>query len=432
MPRSVKIRQEFIDQLKASLPRLGYPRQKDLAEELKLSLATVSNFLNGKSVDYLNFLEICDKLGQDWKALADHNLNCSNYTTAIENKLPSEISFATFEDESKIEDFIYVERPPIESICEQTLCQPGALLRIKAPGFMGKTSLMDKVLPQLASKGYQIVRLNLHYAEEEIHFSNLDKFLQWFCVSVGQRLGIQNQLAGYWDEKYSTSKINCNTYFEQYLLKQLKAPVVLSLDEVERVFPYSVATEFLGLLRAWHEDAKTRHIWKKLRLVVIHSTEAYVKMNVNESPFNVGVALELPEFTPEQVQILAKKYDLAWDLAQVTQLTDMVGGHPYLVGQVFSHIQMYGITLEELLQNASTEAGIYGNHLRRYWGMLQQHQELVEALKKVVIASGTVQLEPMLGYQLQRLGLVQQVGNEVKIACNLYRQYFDYCFRASL
>jgi hypothetical protein len=266
------------------------------------------------------------------------------------------------------------------------------------------------------------VRLNLHYAEEKTHFSNLDKFLQWFCASVGDRLGIPNRLADYWDEEYSTSKTNCNTYFEQYLLKQSDSPLILCLDEVERVFPHPVAAEFLGLLRAWHEDAKTRPIWKKCRLVVI-----------NESPFNVGVPIELQEFTPEQVAYLAEKYGLVWDLEQVKPLMNIVGGHPYLLGQAFSYLRMYtNITLEEMLQNAPTEAGIYGNHLRRYCGMLQQHKELTEALKKVVMASGTVQLEPMQGCQLYRLGLVQQVGNEVKITCNLYRQYFSYYLGASL
>jgi hypothetical protein len=189
---------------------------------------------------------------------------------------------------------------------------------------------------------------------------------------------------------------------------------------------------FLGLLRAWHEDAKLRDVWKKCRLVIVHSTEVYVKLNVNESPFNVGEPIELRQFTPEQVNNLAHQYGLTWDLVQVKQLMDMVGGHPYLLGQAFSKLRMYtNLTLEEILENAPTEAGIYSNHLRRYWVMMQQHRELAEALKKVVMASGTVQLEPIHGYQLHRLGLVQQVGNEVKITCNLYRQYFGYYFGAS-
>lgn len=425
MPRSVKVGKEFIDQVKAAVQRQGYPRQKDLAEELEISLATVSNFLNGKPIDCLNFQEICDRLGQDWKAIADHNSNGSNDTTVIENKQPQEVSVATFADESEMEDFIYVERPPIESICEQALCRPGALLRIKAPGLMGKTSLMAKILSQLVREGYRTVSLNLHYAEIT-HFTNLGNFLKWLCVSVGQILGMPNRLADYWDEQFSTSKMNCTAYFEEYLLAKADSPLVLCLDEIERIFPYrEVGSEFLGLLRAWHEQAKTRNIWKKLRLVVVHSTEVYVPLKVNESPFNVGVPIELPEFTPEQVKNLAQQYGLSWNYDQIQELVNLVGGHPYLVGQAFSYLKANtSATLEQLLQTAATEAGIYGNHVRRYWSIIQQDSELAEALKKVVIATGKVRLEPMQGYKLHSMGLVHLTGNEVTISCNLYHQYF--------
>jgi hypothetical protein len=40
----------------------------------------------------------------------------------------------------------YVERPPIERLCYETIVQPGALIRIKAPKQMGKTSLMLRIL----------------------------------------------------------------------------------------------------------------------------------------------------------------------------------------------------------------------------------------------------------------------------------------------
>jgi hypothetical protein len=273
---------------------------------------------------------------------------------------------------------------------------------------MGKTSLMAKVLPQLARQGYRTVSLNLHYAETE-DFTNLDKFLKWFCVSVGQSLRMPNQLADYW-----------------YLLASSDSPLVLCLDEVERIFPYrEVASDFLGLLRAWHEQAKIRNIWKRLRLVVIHSTEVYVPLKLNESPFNVGVPIELPEFTPEQVQNLAQQQGLSWDLAEVKQLMEMVGGHPELVQQALSHLKInMSVTLEQILQDAATEGGIYGNHLRRHWSVIQQHSELAEALKKVVAATTSVRLEPMQAYNLHRMGLVHLAGNEVTIACNLYRQYF--------
>ncbi|MGF1979819.1 MAG: AAA-like domain-containing protein [Nostoc sp. CmiSLP01] len=425
MPRSVKVAQKFISKVKASVQSQGYARQKDLAEDLELALATVSNFLNGKPVDYLNFIEICQRLQLNKDEIADIKTNGSITATEPEiQQLPEAIN------ELEVDSFIYVERFPIESQCYRTLSQPGALLRVKAAGLMGKTSLMAKVLTQLSNQGYRTVLLNLHFAEKE-NFSSLSKFLQWFCVSVGQYLGLSNQLAQYWDEEFSSNKMNCTTYFEQYLLANMSNPLVLCLDEVERVFPYKeVAAEFLGLLRAWHEQAKIRAVWKKLRLVVVHSTEVYVPLKVNESPFNVGVPIELSQFTLEQVHNLAQCYGLDWDLGQVEQLMELVGGHPYLVSEAFSHLKMNPHEIvTQFLETATTEAGIYRHHLRRYWHILEQDSELTSALKQVVMASDKLRLDSLLSYKLHSMGLVQLAGNEVRICCNLYRQYFSECLK---
>jgi hypothetical protein len=70
MPRSLKVSPEYITQVKSALQRNSYPSQKALATETGFSLSTVKNFLSGKPVDYLNFVEISKKLGQDWQAIA--------------------------------------------------------------------------------------------------------------------------------------------------------------------------------------------------------------------------------------------------------------------------------------------------------------------------------------------------------------------------
>ena len=423
MPRSLRVRPEYINQVKSAVQRNGYPRQKDLAEDLEISLATVSNFLNGKAVDFNNFAEICRVLAQDWQEIASLEKISSNDVSPPKTLEPELVINGLCHDLD--ETFTYIERPPIESSCYETILQPGSLIRIKAPSLMGKTSLMIRLLAQVEKQNYRTVYLNLHLADKT-DFANLNQFLKWFCASVGQSLSLPNKIADYWDEQFSTSKVNCTDYFEQYLLANTSSPLVLCLDEVDRVFPHrEVAFDFFGLLRAWHEQGKIRNIWKRLRLIVAHSTEVYVPLNINESPFNVGLPIELPEFTPEQVQDLAHRHGLNWTGDRIQPLMNMVGGHPYLVEQAISQLKVRSnLSLEQLLETSATEAGIYGNHLRRYWYLIQQHPELLEALKKVVAATSSVRLESMQSYKLHSMGLVYLQSNQVALRCNLYRQYF--------
>lgn len=423
MSRSLNVSPQHIEQVKLAVKRNGFPRQRDLAEALQLSLATVSNFLNGRPVDYLNFYEISQKLGFDLQDIAEFDSQGSERSSPTLDELPDEANTDLSQNDAEADVTYYVERPPIESRCYETILQPGALLRIKAPKRMGKTSLIDRIIEQAAQQNYRTVRLNLLQADQAV-LKGLDEFLRWFCTFVSWRLGIPTQLADYWEDGLGSSQ-NCTIYFEEHLLSQLEHPLLLALDDVDRIFPYpQIAEDFFGMLRVWHEEARTRRIWKKLRLVIAHSTEVYIQLNINRSPFNVGVPIELPELSQKQVQDLAQRRGLGWDSSQVTQLMEMVGGHPHLIQLAIYSLTRQDVTFEQLLQTAPTESGIYSDHLRGHLWNLQQHPELAAAMKKVVNATSPVQLEPMLAFKLQSLGLVQLYGNNVKVRCQFYSQYF--------
>lgn len=318
----------------------------------------------------------------------------------------------------------YTERPGIEERCYEAISKPGTLIRIKAPRQMGKTSLMARILHRAAVQGCATVPLSFQLADSKV-FTDLEQFLRWFGANVALQLDLPDRLDEYWNGIFG-SKVACKSYFERYLLANLKTPLVLGLDEVDVVFKYpELAADFFGLLRAWHEEAKNREVWKKLRLVVVHSTEVYVPMDVNQSPFNVGLPIELPELKAEKVQELAWRHGLSWGTAEVEQLMAMVGGHPYLVRLALYHIARQEITLQELLKTAPTDAGLYGDHLRRHLWNLEQHPELASAVKKVVDSDGSVQLESMQGFKLHSMGLVQLQGNQVTPRCNLYQSYFQ-------
>ena len=317
----------------------------------------------------------------------------------------------------------YVERPPIEERCYQTILQPSALIRIKAPRQMGKTSLMARILHHASCQDYHTVPLTFQLVDKTV-FANLDKFLKWFCAYVGRELHIPNQLDDYWDEIFG-SKVNCKDYFEKYLLPQIDTPLVLGLDEIDRVFQYpDIAEDFLGLLRAWHEESKRRDIWKKLRLIVVHSTEVYIPMNINQSPFNVGLPVDLPEFNAGQIQDLAARHNLQWSEAEVEKLMAIVGGHPYLVRVALYHISRCDMMLNELKESAIADAGIYSDHLRRQLWNLEEYPELAQGMREVATADSPVQLKAMQAFKLDSLGLVKLQGNECVPRCELYRQYF--------
>lgn len=326
----------------------------------------------------------------------------------------------------EISDY-YIERSPVESSCYQSLLQAQALIRIKAPKQLGKTLLMSWLLKEGEKQGYRTACWNMLQPQEE-EVKDLNRLLRSFCVFVSRRLlGSQGpkKVREYWDESLGAND-NCTFYFEDCLLSQIETPLVLGLDNVDRIFPYrEVAADFLGLLRSWYEEANHNELWQKLRLVIAHSTEDYPKLNFNNSPFNVGLPIELPEFDLEQVRELAARHGLAWSRSEAEQLMAMVGGHPYLVREALARMKAdREIALEDLLAEAPTNAGLYRGYLRELQETLERDKELAAAMKKAIAAKSPTRIGDRLAFKLDSLGLVRKQRDEVEPRCNLYRLYF--------
>jgi transcriptional regulator with XRE-family HTH domain len=207
----------------------------------------------------------------------------------------------------------YMLRPPIESLAFAEITQPGCLLRIKAPAHFGKSSLLLRILQQAQHKGYKPLQIDLRQVDPEI-LTNANACLQWFCTVLSIKLGLTPQLKDYWNEIVGDA-LSATLYLREHILSQVDRPVVLAINQLNRIFEYPVANALLPLLRSWHEETKHDPVWQHLRLVVVYSTDVYLPLDINQSPFNIGLPLTLPEFTPEQVQTF--QHRLASDAARI-------------------------------------------------------------------------------------------------------------------
>ncbi|MFN6437789.1 MAG: AAA-like domain-containing protein [Nostoc sp. DedSLP01] len=325
---------------------------------------------------------------------------------------------------------LYINRPPLEELICQEILHSGCLIRIKAPRKMGKSSLLNRMIAFAKEQNYQIVYLDFQEADQEV-FTSLDKFLRWFCVYVTRQLDLLPCLDDFWDIDMG-SKVSCKIYFEAYVLQYIaENPVVLALNEVQRVFEHpNIAQDFLPMLRFWHEQAKQDATWQKLRIVVVHTTEIYVPLKLNQSPFNVGITITLPAFTLKQTQDLALRYGLEWaadpqGAKSLEALQAMVGGHPYLVSLALYHLSGREMTLQTLLETAATPVGIYKEHLREILNLLQKEPELMSAMQQVIASHDKVELDAIAAYKLESMGLVQLNGDRACVMCELYCLYFN-------
>lgn len=325
------------------------------------------------------------------------------------------------EGQVPLNSVFYVERPPVEKDCYEAIEKPYALIRIKGPVQMGKTSLLSRVLHHAETQGQRTVVLSFQEADSEV-FESLASLLQWFCAATADQLGLEENLEPYWKGVLG-AKSKTSNYFQKYILKS--GSLTLGLDEVDEIFKHpEIAGDFLGLLRAWHEKSKNNLIWNNLRMIITHSKEVYIPLHINQSPFNVGLPIELPEFSYEQIADLMQRYSLNWSDVFLKRFINMVDGHPYLVRFGLYQISRQRLTLDAFLEISPTEEGFFRHHLRRLLLNIQE-ADLVAVTVEVMNAEEPILIDSNDAFKLKSLGLVHRKHNKVEALCDLYRLYFQ-------
>ena len=357
---------------------------------------------------YRSFRDECPNLGQgagNFPILRDFLLN--------EFSVSSE---ASTKDQTK--KYLSLDIPPYVS-------QPGALIRVKAPSKMGKTLLLNDILDFANEQEYLTIHINFLQIESN-KFENLDLFLRWFCIAISDALELDIDLDQYW-HKDRGSKQSC-TRFLEYVLQTYKQPLVLGLDDVDRLLKYpDISQDFFYLLRVWHEEANNNELWEQLRLIVVYSTENFGSLNINQSPFNVGEVIELEPFNQVQIKQLAQLYDLDLFTTEIEQFSTLLGGHPYLVDSMMPHlINNSEISLDILLEQAPTDIGIFQGFLRELFINLRNDEQLAQIYLKVIQSNIPIKIDKASTDKLYWMGLIQwsSSGNTVFPFCELYRLYF--------
>ncbi|MBU7587074.1 MAG: AAA-like domain-containing protein [Nostoc sp. TH1S01] len=319
---------------------------------------------------------------------------------------------------------LYIERPPVEELVYREIIRPGCVIRIRAPRQMGKSSLVLRLLAFADIKGYHTINVNCHQIDDHC-LSDLNKLLRCLCWKIAQQLNMEPNVDQEWDDEVGY-KLSCSFYLQKYILQQSENPIVLVLSDVDRLFDYPhIAQEFFALLRSWCEEARQNQTWQKLRLVVVYSTEQYISLDINRSPFNIGLPIRLSEFSQTQVEDLARKYELDWSPGhESVQLMSLVGGHPALIQLALYHLASRTLTLQDLIAEAIANGGIYRHHLWRHWIKLQSNANLVKKYTDVVTAQESVAVDPVDAYKLESLGLICFAGDRILPRCELYRTYF--------
>jgi hypothetical protein len=349
----------------------------------------------------------------------------------------------------------YIPHQSEEALARQILAEKGALLRIQAPPKMGKTQFISRLITDFHQQEHtQAIYINFLETEKS-DLQDLELLLEWFCLCIiGQiaipegsntRESLGESFVKRWKTRKLSTKIKCSDWFEDVLLNQAEN-LILFVDDVDLLYKEEnnhVAGDFLTMLRAWHDKAKSNSLWQKLKIVLTYSLE-YTEVNKYESPFNVGIGIKLPPLDKQQVQEFVRGYRLDCSEAQIDLLMDWLGGHPYLIKITLIYIINSPTTLEEIFERAIEENSIYTEHLRYQLRLLtlaiglelepysnpEKQEKAVTFLQEITSLSNPQKLkrnfDSHIVTTLKDMGLIKLEDNQLAVInCRLYQKYFS-------
>jgi serine/threonine protein kinase len=322
----------------------------------------------------------------------------------------------------KLRDNFYIERRA-DGQLKREVAKPGTTTTIRASRQTGKSSLLVRGVNYAREQGAKIVNLDLQRIDSD-RMADPDLFLRDFADFIVRKLRLDlKEVENFWQGSLGSQE-KLTSLMEDYVLLEADGPIILALDEVDRLLSVPFHSDFFALLRSWHNSRALDESWDNLNIVMVISTEPYQLISdVNQSPFNVGLKIYLEDFDERQLRDLNHRHGSPVREAEFPALQSLLGGHPYLTRKAMYHLVADRMTWAELTHSAAQDHGPFGDHLRRHLWLLRDRPDLQHALKQII--DHQRHDDESAVFRLLQAGLVSGSGDSYTCRCDLYRLYFS-------
>ena len=331
----------------------------------------------------------------------------------------------------KLTDTFYIKRQSDQDL-HYEIALPGRTITMTGPRQVGKTSLLIRAVQTAVQAHHaRVIYLDFQTIGQET-LTDQAQFFEELAYLIADELDLDpDKVEKVWSSRLTPGR-KLTKLMDRVVLPASEAPIILALDEVDRLLLTSFHADFFGLLRSWHNMRARSPRWEQLSLLMAISTEPYLLINdMQQSPFNVGLMLYLNDFDVAQVQELNGRYHSPLSDNEVPHLHQLLNGHPYLTRVAFYTLVKDSMSLAHLIETATSASSVQADsdtspftaHLRYQRQLIVNFPGLRKAMRQVLSHN---QCEDELSrYRLLKAGLIKQSGTAVTCRCDLYRDYFS-------
>lgn len=302
----------------------------------------------------------------------------------------------------------HIGRAEEERTALNYLDQPGAPVVLWGPEKFGKTwmaQFLTNCVMQQDGGDCRVIAINLDTFDHESR-ADYPSFIRELAFQiVGALGGPEDWVPTLWRSHGSVNQ-KLGRLMRENVLPLANTRLIMALDRVDAIYGLPFKDDCFGMLRAWAQDVRLG----KLRFILgISTTPRRLIDRPTQSPFNLTPPIVLGDFTRPQVEQMAELYGLSWTDKDFQIVTELIGGHPYLVRHVMHRANLAGgVSVDELLDEGTS---LFDEYLQRYSRRLHNSPELLAGIRR--LRSETLsELDPEISTRLEAAGLAveEKVG----------------------
>lgn len=197
----------------------------------------------------------------------------------------------------------------------------------------GKSSIRVRTMRRLRDAGVECAAIDLsaggvqNVTPEQWYVDLIDNLIETFALDV--------DLAEWWSENQLHSEVTrFRKFLEEVLLVEVKANIVIFIDEIDSVLSLKFPTDdFFALIRACHNQRVDNPEYNRLTFCLLGvASPSNLIQDKQRTPFNIGRAINLKGFQLHEVEPLRKGLEGKFaDSQEVMQeILNWTGGQPFL------------------------------------------------------------------------------------------------------
>ena len=327
---------------------------------------------------------------------------------------------------------IYLTRQADRELLD--LCQAGKFAYVLAPRQVGKTSLMYGTAKELANINIRSVIVDLSAIG-----TNNDRD-QWYCSIlsvIADSLQLQVDIVKWWNNTSYSDNLRLSNFFKDILLQQVSERVVVFFDEIDTTLDIPFSDDFFVAIRSIYNARPATSSFERLSFVLVGTASpSDLIQGPSRTPFNIGQAVDLPDFSFEEalplIQGLGKSKKHAKQVLE--WIFEWTNGHPYLTQKLCALLSARDKTIQEAdVINAMNfhilgKQGKQDDNLDLVQSKLKSHPrrtELIKLYKKILEGEKVSQNVHSIQNQLSLIGLVKPENGFLIVRNRIYQTAFD-------